>query len=428
VVTIEDIRDAEVRLRGIIRHRPAEASSSLSDLVGRPIFAKPEHLQRTGSFKIRGAYNCIRQIADSGKYSDVVAASAGNHAQGVALASRLSGMTSTIFMPQGASLPKLAATRQYGATVHVGGIDLAECLLTAIAYAEASGGIYVPPFDDPMVIAGQGTIGLELVDEVPSAEVIVVPVGGGGLIAGIATAIKTLRPEVRVVGVEAAGAASLLSALAAGHPVSLPEVRTMADGIAVGAVSNLTYSHVEAFVDDVVTVSEEEISRALLVLLERSKWVVEPAGAVALAALLAGKVEGNGPAVPILSGGNVDPLLLRRLIEHGLSAAGRYLILRVVLDDRPGSLANLTEALARLNVNVIEVEHHRSGALVAIAEVEVVMTVETRDASHHDEIITQLCERGFQATVLGERRIALRPASDGARWREGEERRVPPIA
>lgn len=400
MVTIDDIREAEVRLRGVIRYRPAEASSTLSELVGRPVFAKPEHLQRTGSFKIRGAYNCIRQIADSGKFSDVVAASAGNHAQGVALASSLAGMTSTIFMPRGASLPKLAATRQYGATVHLGGVDLAECIATAIDYAESSGGVYVPPFDDPMVIAGQGTIGLELVDEVPSAEVVVVPVGGGGLIAGVATAMKALRPSVRIVGVEAAGAASLLSALAAGHPTSLPEVRTMADGIAVGAVSDLTYAHVKAFVDDVITVSEEEISRALLVLLERSKWVVEPAGAVAMAALLAGKVEGSGPAVAILSGGNVDPLLLRRLIEHGLSAAGRYLIMRVVLDDRPGSLANLTEALAHLDVNVIEVEHHRSGALVAIAEVEVVMTVETRDKAHHDEIVSRLCEKGFEATAL----------------------------
>jgi threonine dehydratase len=251
-----------------------------------------------------------------------------------------------------------------------------------------------------MVIAGEGTIGLELVEEVPEAEVVVVPVGGGGLIAGVATAIKALRPEIRIVGVEAAGAASLLAALAAGHPVTLPEMHTMADGIAVGAVSELTYAHAVAAVDEVVTVTEEEISRAILVLLERSKWVVEPAGAVGLAALLAGKIEGNGPAVALLSGGNVDPLLLRRLIEHGLSAAGRYLILRVVLDDRPGSLASLTEAIAALDLNVIEVEHHRSGALVAIAEVEVVMTVETRDVTHHDEIVADLCERGFRATAL----------------------------
>lgn len=400
MVALADILDAATRLDGVVRRRLAEHSSTLSDLVGRPVYAKPEHLQRTGSFKIRGAYNRIRQIADAGEFTEIVAASAGNHAQGVALGAQLAGLTSTIFMPKGASLPKLAATRQYGATVHLGGSDLAECILAAISYAERSGGIYVPPFDDPMVIAGQGTIGLEIVDEVPEVEVVVVPVGGGGLIAGVATAIKALRPDVRVVGVEAAGAACLLAALAAGHPVSLPDVHTMADGIAVGAVSELTYAHAVASVDEVVTVTEEEISRAILILLERCKWVVEPAGAVSLAALLSGKIAGTGPAVAVLSGGNVDPLLLRRLIEHGLSAAGRYLIVRVVLDDRPGSLARLTDVLAGLDLNVIEVEHHRSGALVAIAEVEVVMTVETRDVSHHDEIVAMLCEKGFRATAL----------------------------
>ena len=258
----------------------------------------------------------------------------------------------------------------------------------------------MPPFDDPLVIAGQGTLGLEIADEAERAEVVVVPVGGGGLISGVAAALKLSRPGIRVVGVEAAGATALLAAMEAGHPVLLESVHTMADGIAVRAVSDLTFEHCSAFVDEVVTVTEEEISHAVLVLLERSKWVVEPAGAVGLAALLAGKVSGNGVAVALLSGGNVDPLLLRGLIEHGLSAAGRYLMLRVVIDDRPGALAALTAALARFGLNVLDVDHHRSGAPVGIAEVEVFLTVETRDRAHHDSIVTKLRAEGFRATAL----------------------------
>ena len=395
VITLADLYDAERRLEAVLRHHGVETSSSLSELVGRPILVKPEHLQRTGSFKIRGAYNRISRIAEAGTATEVVAGSAGNHAQGVALAARLAGLSAAIFMPQGASLPKLAATRSYGARVYTGGTSVEDSIAAALRYSSEHGAIYVPPFDDLMVIAGQGTIGLEIAREAPQAEVVVVPVGGGGLISGVAAALKLTRPDIAVVGVEAVGAGALVAALAAKGPVTLDAVRTMADGIAVRAVSPLTYEHCVAYVDEVVTVSEEEISQAMLVLLERAKWVVEPAGAAGFAALLAGKIAGKGPAVAILSGGNVDPLLLRRLIDHGLSAAGRYLRLRVILDDQPGSLARLTASLAAQGLNVLDVDHHRSGAAAGLAEVEVSFTVETRDSAHHDTIVAQLHDEGF---------------------------------
>jgi threonine dehydratase len=269
----------------------------------------------------------------------------------------------------------------------------------ANAVAEKSGSVYVPPFDDPLIIAGQGTIGLELARECPDAEVVVVPVGGGGLIAGVATALAHTRRNVRVVGVQAAGAASMLAAMKAGHPTTLERVATMADGIAVRCTTELPLAHIRAYVDQVVTVDEEEISRAMLLLLERAKAVVEPAGAVSLAAILAGKVPGTGPAVALLSGGNVDPLLLIKLIDHGLSAAGRYLLLRIALPDRPGALAGLTAAVAAMGLNVLSVEHHRAGVSLAVDEVEVLLTLETRDPEHRDEVVSSLRAAGYRVDL-----------------------------
>jgi threonine dehydratase len=258
----------------------------------------------------------------------------------------------------------------------------------------------VPPFDDPLIVAGQGTVGLELAEEAPEAEVVVVPVGGGGLIAGVATALAHTRRAMKVIGVEAAGAATMKAALAAGRCVPLERVATMADGIAVRSACELTLAHVQAYVDDLVTVDEEEISRAMLLLLERAKAVVEPAGAVSLAAILAGRIPGAGPAVAILSGGNVDPLLLIKLIDHGLTAAGRYLRLRIVLDDRPGALAGLTAALATRGLNVLDVEHHRSGLTLAVDEVEVIITLETRDPTHRHEVVAELRSAGYRVELI----------------------------
>jgi threonine dehydratase len=397
LVGLGSIEDAARRLKGVIRPTPALYSSALSKLAARPVFVKPEHFQRTGSFKIRGAYNRISVLAAEGRAKEIVAASAGNHAQGVALAASLCRLQSTVFMPQGASLPKVEATRAYGADVRFEPGNVDDAITAARHYASERGAYYVPPFDDPYVIAGQGTIGLELVEEVAVSGSVLVPVGGGGLVAGIGAALHGCASKARVIGVEAAGAASMGTAISAGAPVEVPAVETMADGIAVQCVSQLTFDHAEAFVDRVVAVTEEEISRAVLVLLERCKWVVEPAGAVGLAALMAGAVEGDEPVVLVLSGGNVDPLLLTRLVEHGLTAAGRYLMVRVVLADKPGALATLTTALGRLGLNLLTVEHRRSGAPVGVSEVEVILTLETRGPSHRDQIVPSLQAQGFRA-------------------------------
>jgi threonine dehydratase len=398
VITLADIRAARERVAPILRRTPLEASSTLSKLAGREILLKPEHLQRTGSFKIRGAYNLISQLPDG---CPVVAASAGNHAQGVALAASLTGHASTIFMPVNAPLPKVEATKGYGAQVVLTGDVVDVCFGAAQQFAGEHDAVFVPPFDDARIIAGQGTLGLELAEEAdPGVEVVVVPVGGGGLNSGVATALAHTRRDVKVIGVEAAGAAGMKAALEAGHPVPVGRIATMADGIAVRSVSDLTLAHTKAYVDEVVVVTEEEISRALLLLIERAKAVVEPAGAVGLAALLAGKIPGSGPAVAILSGGNVDPLLLMKLIDHGLSAAGRYLLLRIVLGDQPGALAGLLAAVARMGLNVLEVEHHRAGLRLGVDEVEVLLTLETRDPDHRQDIVTGLQSAGYRVELV----------------------------
>jgi threonine dehydratase len=395
LVGYETILEARERVRSVLRPTPVERSESISRLAGRTVLIKPEYRQRTGSFKIRGAFNRIAQLPAG---ESVVAASAGNHAQGVALAATLTGRAATIFMPTGAALPKIEATRAYGASVRLEGEVVDECIEAAQRFAAATGAVYVPPFDDPAVIAGQGTVGLEILEEAPEAEAVVVPAGGGGLLAGVGAAIAqapgTHRPAV--IGVEALGAPTLSAALAAGHPVTLERVATMADGIAVARCSELTLAHARAFAQAVVTVDEEEISRAMLLAVERAKAAVEPAGAAPLAAVLSERVPGDGPVVVILSGGNVDPLLLMKMIEHGLTAAGRYLTLRVVMADRVGALASLTSELARLRLNVLDVEHHRSGRRLAVSEVEVQVTVETRDRAHHDEVVRALKAAGYQ--------------------------------
>ena len=397
LVTVDDVRAARERIAGVLRPTPAGVSDTLSRLFGRSILIKPEHLQRTGSFKIRGAYNRISRLEPG---TEVVAASAGNHAQGVALAASMTGHRATIFMPSSAPLPKVDATSGYGATVKLGGEAVDDCIAAAKRFAAECGAVFVPPFDDPLIIAGQGTIGLELVDEAPDVETVVVAIGGGGLISGISATLAELRPEVRVVGVEADGAACMRASVHAGHCLSMNSLSTMADGIAVKSPSPLTLAHVRAYVHDLVTVTEEEISQALLLLLERVKAVVEPAGAAALAAILSGKVPGTGPVVAVLSGGNVDPLLLIKLIDHGLTAAGRYVVLRVVLDDRPGALARLTAEVARLGLNVLSVEHHRSGLNLDMDKVEVRLTLETRNTIHSHEVVADLGGLGYKVEPI----------------------------
>ncbi len=397
LVTVDEVRDAQRLLDGVVRATPVDRPAFLERLVGRPVLLKHEELQRTGSFKVRGAYCHIARLSDKQRAGGVVAVSAGNHAQGVALSASLLGVDATIFMPDTAPLPKVEATRGYGAKVELVSGGLAGAMRAAHERARMTGADFVHPFDDRVVIAGQGTLALELIEQAPEAATIVVPVGGGGLISGIAAVYKTVRPDVRIVGVEAAGATPMLAAEQAGRPVDLVRVQTIADGIAVHRVSDLTLAHVDALVDDVVTVTDEEIARAMLLLLERRKCVVEPAGATSLAAVLAGRVGGDpdAPVGAVLSGGNVDGALLVRLIEHGLAASGRYLVMRVALADRPGELARLLAVLAELGLNVIDVEHHRTGPNLPIQQVQVRLTVETRDPEHRDEVIAAVRSRGY---------------------------------
>ncbi len=399
LITLAEIEAADQRLYGLVKRTPVEQAHALSRAAGRDVLLKHEYLQRTGSYKVRGAYNSICQLPSG---VDVVAASAGNHAQGVALAAELTGRHSVIFMPSGAPLPKIEATRSYGAEVVLveGGFE--DSLARAIEHSRSTGATFVPPFDDRDVIAGQGTVGLELARDLPAGtETIVVPVGGGGLISGAAAALKALRPEIRIVGVEPSGACAMKHSLEAGVPITLDHVTTMADGIAVRRVSALTLAHAREFVDDMVTVSEEAIGRSVLLLLERAKAVVEPAGAVGLAAVLTGKVQGTGPVCAVLSGGNIDPVLLNKVIDYGLTVSGRYLRLRVVLDDRAGLLATLSKTLADMSLNVVLIEHHRSGAAgLAFNEVEVQLTLETRDPEQHDVVVGELSRRGFPVELM----------------------------
>jgi len=398
LTTLDDVKAAAQILDGVTRITPVLRPVNLSAIAGRPLVLKCENLQRTGSFKLRGAY---RRISELPAGSAVVTASAGNHAQGVALASTMCKLKSTVFMPSTAALPKVQATRNYGAEVVLEGASFEDAGAAARAYAERESAVFVPAFDDPFVIAGQGTVGLELAEQAPEVETVVVPVGGGGLAGGIAAAMKALRPGCRVVGVEPAGAADMELSLQAGEPVALDRVDTIADGIAVKKVSELTLAHARAFVDDIVTVTDEEIARALVLLLERAKQVVEPASAAGLAAVLADTVGGDdGPVGVVLSGGNVDPSLIGRLIDFGLTAVGRYLMLRVVLDDRPGALHSLLGVIADLGLNVVEIDHHRTGVVpLAVDEVEVLLALETRDRAHQEETRQKIAAAGYR--ILG---------------------------
>ena len=394
-VGLDDVRAARVLLEGVSRTTPLQGLRGLSAKVGAPVLLKCENLQRTGSFKIRGAYVRIARLTDEERARGVVAASAGNHAQGVALAASLLGCSSTVFMPESAPLPKVAATAAYGAAVRHAGHTVDEALVVARAFAQQTGAVLIHPFDHADVIAGQGTVGLELLEQAPEVRTVVVCTGGGGLVAGIAAAVKGLRPDVRVVAVQASGAAAFPASLAAGRPVALAAMQTMADGIAIGCPGEVTFAHVRDLVDDVVTVDEDALSRALLLCLERAKLVVEPAGAAALAAVMDDPTGFEGPVVVVLSGGNVDPLLLSKVVRHGLVSAGRFMSLRVPVPDRPGELARLLGVLARTGANVLDVEHSRTGAGLHVDEVAVGLQLETRGRKHGDTVLALLRAEGY---------------------------------
>jgi threonine dehydratase len=398
-VTADDVLAAQHLLSGIIGATPLEFSQALSERVGGDVHLKCENLQRAGSFKIRGAYTRMARLSDQEKARGVVAASAGNHAQGVALAAQLLGIRATVFMPLGAPIPKLMATRGYGAHVEQLGNSVDECLVRAKRFEAETGAVLIHPFDHPDIVAGQGTCGLEILAQCPDVATIIVATGGGGLLAGIATAVKAKRPGVRVIGVQAEQAAAYPPSLAAGHPVPLATMATMADGIAVGCPGEVPYAIVARLVDSIETVSEDTLSRAVLFLLERAKQLVEPAGAAAVARLLdAGKGVHDGPVVAVLSGGNIDPLLLLRIIRHGLVIAGRYLQFRVRVPDRPGSLAALLADLASADANVVDIEHVRTGATLRVNEVEIAVQLEAKGKAHCQELLSALRTKGYAPT------------------------------
>ena len=381
--SLSDIKEARSRLQGVARETPVYGSETLSRQVGRPVWLKAENLQRTGSFKVRGAVNKLATLSEGERRAGVVAASAGNHGQAVAWAAREAGVKATVFMPQDAPMAKVEPTKNYGAKAELTGGSFEEALHAAFAHAEATGATLVHPYEDEKVIAGQGTIGLEVVEQVPDLETVVIPVGGGGLASGIALALRSAKQDIRIVGVQAG-----------------LDGWTIADGIAVKSVGERTGPILDEVLDDLVSVTDDEICRAIVLLLERSKLVVEGAGAVGVAALLAGKAGGQGRAVAILSGGNIDPTVLISVMRHGLTSAGRYLVVRSRLQDRPGELIKLLKLVAEERGNVVSVEHHREGMDVPVTESEIELTVAMRDEHHCAVLLESLRSLGYAVERL----------------------------
>lgn len=393
-VELADIQAARRVIAGVCVRTPMISAATFSERCGFPVTLKAENLQRTGSFKLRGGTNRVAALSHDERARGVVAASAGNHAQGLALAARSAGVPARIYMPIDSSLAKQQATLGYAAEVVLAGETFDDAQRAAIE--DPDGRVFVSAFDDPQIVAGQGTLGLEVLEDAPECDTIVVPLGGGGLAGGVAIAVKQTRPGVRVVGVQAAGCSSFLASLAAGEPVTALSATTIADGIAVKRPGDLTFPIVQRYVDEVVEVSEAEISHAIIALLERSKLLVEGGGAVGLAALLSGRVRG-GNVVCVLSGGNIDTRLLQSVVRFGLDASGRFLKLRTTMPDRPGSLNRVLTALANARVNVLDVEHHREALDLGVSDVSCFITVETRGPSHADEVLGLIRQAGFPA-------------------------------
>lgn len=394
VPTFDDVVAARDRIRDVALVTPVVPSPSVSHLAGGNVWLKAENLQRTGSFKVRGATNALASMSTEERKRGVVAASAGNHAQGVALAARELGISAIVFMPSAAALPKIAATRGYDAKVILSGADLGEAVDAALAHAAETGARFIHPYDDADIVAGQGTLGLELVEQVPQAATVVFPVGGGGLIGGSALALKTLAPHVRIVGVHIEAVPTYAASRDAGRPVTVDVVPTVADGIAVGRPSEIAYALIEEHVDDIVTVSDTEATSAVTLLLERAKLLVEPSGAVTVAAVAAGKIEADGPIVTVLSGGNIDLLLLGLLVRHGLESEGRFASFNVMIPDEPGQLAAVLGTVGKLGANVLSTVHHREGHGLEFGMVEIGISVETRGIAHREALLQALRDGG----------------------------------
>ena len=391
--TIEDVRRAQERLSGIARVTPVFSSETLSRLAGRPVLLKAENLQRTGAFKIRGAYNTIAQLSAEERAAGVVTASAGNHGQAVAWAAREAGIPATILVPESAPMAKVDAARSYGARVELAGEGFDETASLARALADETGATFVHAFEDARVVAGQGTLGLELAEQLPEGPAtVVIPVGGGGLASGVAIALDALRPEIRIVGVQAAACAPL-----AGRA---PTGATIADGIAVKHPGELTATILQDLLDDIVVVDDEEISEAIVLLLERAKLVAEGAGAAPVAAILAGRAGGEGPACAVIAGGNVDATTLNSVVRYGLTVSGRHLVVALLIPDRPGELARIVSLIAGHRANVLAIQHHREGRNIGVLETEAELTLETRDEEHSQALIRELADAGYTVRRL----------------------------
>jgi len=402
-ITLADVRAAYPEVRHVAHHTPVFHCTSLAERAGiKPemLMIKMENLQRTGSFKIRGAFNRLRKLSLPERDRGIVAASAGNHAQGVALAARLLGTHSIIVMPEFASISKIQATRHYGAEVILRGSNFDEAVEAGRALASETGEAFIPAYDENNIIEGQGTLGLEIFEDVPNVDTVAVPVGGGGLISGVALTLRALRPTVRVIGVQAVGASSAVESWRTGELHRSPSVNTIAEGIAIKGPSERTFHYLRRYVDDMVTVEDREIAAAILVLLEFAKTVVEPAGAVGIAALMAGRLAANSKTVVIVSGGNIDGKFLADLIEREMIHANRYMHFFTAVTDRPGGLAALLEQIAILCGNVISVVHDRISPTVPLGQTGVELLIEVRDAEHIEQIHTGLTSRGYLVKML----------------------------
>jgi threonine dehydratase len=402
MIELEDVRAARERVAETARHTPLDYSHTFSEMAGAEVHLKHELFQRTGSFKIRGGTNRITTLSDAEQAAGVVTASAGNHAQGVALAATRAGVDSTIVMPETAPVSKIHATRDYGGNVELYGHDYDDATERAHEIEAEEGRTYVPAFNDWAIMAGQGTIGLEIYEDLPSVDTVVVPIGGGGIISGIATALKGIDSDIRIIGVQVEGAETVADALAKGEVITLDSVSTIADGIATGSVGEKTLSVIDERVDEVVTVTDSEIAVAVTKLLERAKVLAEGAGAAPVAALLNGYFEydADETIVPVLSGGNIDLNTLSNVILRGLAETGRYLKFRTVVADQPGRLEQLLEILADHRANIYAVSHDRTSRTVSLNDTGIELDIETRGPDHVEAILESLDEAGYAVEVL----------------------------
>lgn len=399
-VTLKDVEAAAERLQNVVHRTPLESSHTFSRMAGHEVCLKLENMQRTGSFKVRGASNCIQLLPDEKKACGVITASAGNHAQGVALGAAAAKIRSTIVMPEGAPLAKVEATKSYGAEVVLAGSVYDEAYEEALRVQQATGATFVHAYDNPAVIAGQGTIGLEILEQCPDVQAIAVPVGGGGLLAGVAVAVKAKAPHVKVYGVQATGAPALYLSKHAGKWVETPEAHTIADGIAVKQPGKITYRLIQKYVDDIVVVKDDVIAATILLMMERAKMIAEGAGATALAGILHGSLPYSGKTAAVISGGNIDVNMISRVIENGLVKSGRRIKLVTHLTDRPGELLKFISYIREHRANIVFIHHEHSGRNLPIGHTQVEMDLETRDHVHGEVIIAALRRAGYRVELI----------------------------